>query len=117
MNKPKFNSNTHQLLKRLTQPILITAFATQTLLTGCASMDRKDESVETILGRESALIEKLKVERQSTEVQQGVSQSESLKKAELHLDLALDEMLKANEVMTSKILKQNTQEVMLERGQ
>lgn len=116
MQQTKFSNSTNNLLKR-TIPILITASLTiQVLLTGCASVNRKEETIDTILAKESALIEKVKLERAQPEVIQGVSQSESLKKAEAHLSLALDELLRANEVIQVKLLKQNGTEVQIERS-
>lgn len=111
MKQTNFLNSTDKFLKR-TIPILITAGLTmQVLLTGCASVNRKEETIDTILTKESALIEKVKLERAQPEVVQGVSQSESLKKSEAHLSLTLDELLKANEVIQLKLLKQNETEV------
>ena len=59
------------------------------MLTGCASVDRKEESIEDILGKENALIGKVQAERATPEVQQGVSKNASLKVPEDHLSLAL----------------------------
>jgi hypothetical protein len=115
MSKPKFNNETTKLLKHLSTALTIFTIIGQTTLTGCASIDHKDQSVEAILVKESALIEKVKAERSTVEVQQGVSQSESLVKAEAHLSLAFEEMLKANEAVMTKILKQNKEEVRNER--
>ena len=99
-------------------PLLVaTGLASQLLLTGCASVNAKDESIDTILTKESALIEKLKLERAQPEVSQGVSQNDELVKAEAHLGLALDELLKANEVIQMKLIKQNETEVHFERNQ
>ena len=116
MQQTKFLNNADKLLKR-TIPIFITAGLTiQVLLTGCASLNRKEETIDNILAKESALIEKVKFERTQPEVVQSVSQSESLKKAEAHLTLALDELLKANEVIQMKLIKQNETEVQIERS-
>jgi len=115
MEQQKFTNGTNQLFKR-TIPILITtAMTIQILLTGCASINRKEESIDTILTRENALIEKVKLERAQPEVTEAVSQSESLKKAEVHLSLALDELIKANEVVMMKLIKQDKKEVFVER--
>lgn len=61
------------------------------------------------------LIEKVKLERAQPEVSEAVLKSESLKKAEVHLLMALEELLKANEVVTKKLLNQSKKEVKLER--
>jgi hypothetical protein len=115
MEQQKFTNGTNQLFKR-TIPILITtAMTIQILLTGCASINRKEESIDSILSRENALIEKVKMERAQPEVTEAVSQSESLKRAEVHLSLALDELIKANEVVMMKLIKQSEKEVFIER--
>ena len=115
MNKHKIKSNAYQLLKHPTGTCLILALCTQTLITGCASFDRKEESIETILQKENVLIEKVKAERASAEVQHGVSQSESLKKAESHLIMALDGISRANETMTKRIIDENREEALIDR--
>lgn len=111
MHKPKFNNNTRYFLNQLPFLILMLALTIQVFLTGCASINRKEESVQTILQKENQLIEKLKAERGQPEIVQAVSTNEALKKAEAHLILGLDEMLKANEVIKTKILKQQPKEV------
>jgi hypothetical protein len=115
MEQQKFNTSTNQLLKR-TIPILITtAITIQILLTGCASVNRKVDSIDAILAKENVLIEKVKLERAQPEVIEAISKSDSLKKAEAHLNLALDELMKANEVVTMKIINQDNKEVFIER--
>lgn len=115
MEQRKFTNGTNQLFIR-TIPILITtAMTIQFLLTGCASINRKEDSIDAILAKENALIEKVKLERAQPEVIEAISKSESLKKAETHLILALDELLKANEVVTMKIINQDKKEVLIER--
>jgi hypothetical protein len=116
MQQTKFLNNTDKLLKR-TIPILITASLTlQVLLTGCASIDRKEETIDEILTKENVLLQKVKLERAQPAVSQAVLQSDSLKKAEAHLTLALDEIIKANEVVTLKLIKQDEKEVEIERS-
>jgi hypothetical protein len=116
MQQTQFINSTDKLLKR-TIPIIITAGLTlQVLLTGCASIDRKEETVHEILTKENVLLQKVKLERAQPEVSQAVLQSESLKKAEAHLALAIDEIIKANEVVTMKLMKQDEKEVEIERS-
>ena len=115
MNKHKFNNGTPQLLKLTILSTLTLSFALQIALTGCASIDRKEESIDAILGRENVLIEKVKLERAQPEVIEAVQQSDSLKKAEAHLSMALDELMKANEVVRMKLIKQTEKEVFIER--
>jgi hypothetical protein len=55
------------------------------------------------------------LERAQPEVIEAVSKSDCLKKAEAHLNLALEELLKANEVVTMKIINQDNKEVFIER--
>ena len=115
MEHQKFNTSTNQLLKR-TIPILITtAMTIQVLLTGCASINRKEDSIDAILAKENALIEKVKLERTQPEVSQAILQSDSLKKAEAHLNLALEELVKANEFVTMKLINQDKEEMNYER--
>lgn len=97
-------------------PFSIYIFAFSHLLTGCASIDRKEETVHEILTKENVLLQKVKLERAQPEVSQAVLQSESLKKAEAHLALAIDEIIKANEVVTMKLMKQDEKEVEIERS-
>lgn len=116
MKQPKFLYNTDRFLKRAIPLLTTAALTTQILLTGCASINRKEETIDSILAKENTLIEKVKLERAQPDVAQGVSQNESLKKAEAHLALALDELLKANEVIQMKLIKQNEMEVLIERS-
>lgn len=116
MQQTTFNNGTNDILKRLL-PLLITfGLTTQVLLTGCASVDRKEETIGEILTKESVLLQKVKLERAQPEVSDAVLQSDSLKKAEAHLSLALDEIIRANEVVTTKLMKQNEKEVEFERS-
>lgn len=115
MKQRKFTNGTNQLFKR-TIPILITtAMTIQFLLTGCASINRKEDSIDAILAKENALIEKVKLERAQPEVSEAVSKSDSLKKAEAHLIMALNELIQANEVVTMRLINQNKKEVFNER--
>lgn len=115
MHKGKFSISTNQVLKRITPATLILTLTVQIALTGCAGIDRKEETVEDILAQENVLIEKVQAERALPGVQQGVSQSESLQAPEVHLEVALEEIKKANEIVTQKIFKQNEREVNFER--
>ena len=115
MNKDKFTKGTPQFLKLPILSTLTLAFALQFALTGCASIDRQEESVDAILAKENVLIEKVKLERAQPQVSAAVQQSDSLMKAEAHLALALDEIMKANEVVTMKEMKQTEKEVFIER--
>ena len=76
MHKPKFNNNTRYFLNQLPFLILMLALTIQVFRTGCASSNRKEESVQTILQKENLLIEKLKTERGQPEVAQAVSENE-----------------------------------------
>lgn len=82
----------------------------QLLLVGCASVNTKEESISSILEKENELIEKLKVERAQPEIVKAIAGNENLKKAELHLALALDELTEANKTVNTKILKINKKE-------
>jgi hypothetical protein len=114
MNNNKFNTNTRLVLYRLKLPFLMFALVGQSILAGCASFDSKEESIEAILAKENTLIQKVRVERALPEVQQCILQSESLTKSESHLSLALEELLKANDVVTTKLMNQNKREVVFE---
>ncbi len=99
------------ILKRV--PIFLTTIGLigQFALTGCASVNQKEESIEAILEKENTLIEKIKLERAQPKVVEALAANESLQKAEVHLLLSLEEMIKANETISTKLLKQNTKEV------
>lgn len=111
MNNTKFNKHHKSLINQLLSIFLMLGFTAQMFLSGCASVNRKEGSIHTILQKENALIEKLKVERAQPEITQALEASDTLKKAEAHLSLSLDELLKANEVIRHKILKQQPKEV------
>ena len=111
MNKPKFIINATKVLRKLPLLLTFTALTGHTLLTGCASVSHKDESIDVVLRKENVLIEKLKAERAQPDIVQSVSENEALSKAEVHLGLGLEEILKANETIKTKILKQNKKEV------
>lgn len=111
MNKQTQKMNTTNLFNRLPLLFTLLALTIPTWLTACASMDRKEESVHSILQKENALIEKLQAERAQPEVAQGISENESLKKAEAHLALSLEELKEANKTIKTKILKANKEEV------
>lgn len=112
MNKAQHKNKTTEFLKRL--PLLLTiatALAGQSMLTACASVNRKEESIDAILQKENALIEKLQAERARPEIEQAISENDSLRKAEAHLALGFEELLNANKTVRKKILKTNKEEV------
>ena len=110
MNKPKFSNSTRKLLNQLPLIILMLALTLQMLLTGCASSPHRDDSIHAILAKENELIEKIKAERSEENLRQAIEQNELLKKSEAHLLMSLDEILNANKVVTTKIMKPNKQE-------
>ncbi len=99
------------VLKRIPLLLISVGIFGQFVLTGCASVNQKEESIESILAKENALIEKVKLERAQPQITEALSANESLQKAEVHLSLSLEEILKANETITIKLLKQNQKEV------
>lgn len=111
MHKPKNRNEAHDFIKRLPLLLILTASTTPLWLTACASINRKENSIHSILEKENALIEKLQAQRKQPEVAQAVSENESLKKAEAHLTLSLEELKEANETIKTKILKANKEEV------
>lgn len=111
MTTKGFSNDTNRFFHSIRSTTLLIALTAQFLLAGCASVETKDDSVRAILQKENALIERLQAERSQPEIERGVSENESLKKAEAHLSLALDELLNANKVIQSKILKPNQEEV------
>ena len=111
MNNSKFNQHNKHVINQQISTFLMIGLSLQIFLSGCASNYRKDESIHTILQKENALIEKIKMERAQPEITQAVEASDALKKAETHLNLSLDEMLKANEAIRHKILTQQPKEV------
>ena len=116
MKQTKFINATEQVLKRAGPILILGTMTLQILLTGCASINRKEETIDSILVRENVLIEKVKAERAQPEISQALASSEALKKAEGHLLMALDEIVRANEVVTRKLIKQNKEEVEIERS-
>jgi hypothetical protein len=110
MSKPKFSNSTRKLIIQLPLIILMLALTLQMLLTGCASSPHRDNSIKAILEEENELIEKIKAERSEETLRQVIEQNELLKKAESHLLMSLDEILNANKVVTTKIMKPNKQE-------
>ena len=115
MKQQKFTNETNQIFIRAIPVLITSALALQLLLTGCANINHREESIDTILAKENVLIEKVKLERAQPDVSKAVNQSESLRKAEGHLLMALDEILKANEVVTTKLTNQTKREVSVER--
>lgn len=111
MNKPKSRNATHDFLKRLPLLLVLLAPTMPIWFTACASVNRKEESIHSILEKENTLIEKLQAQRTQPEITQAVSENESLKKAEAHLALSLIELKEANETIKIKILKTTKQEV------
>lgn len=112
MKQTKIFYATNGFIKRLTPPLILLTMTSQVLLAGCASVNHREDSIESILKKENALIEKLRFERAQPDVSEAVLKSDSLKKAEAHLSTSLDELFRANEVIMSKILKQSNQEEM-----
>lgn len=111
MHNPKTTNDTHDFIKRLPLLLILITSTTPLWLTACASINRKEDSIQTILEKENALIEKLQAQRTQPEITQAVSENESLKKAEAHLALSLEELKEANETIKTKILKAKKEEV------
>ncbi len=110
MNTTKTKTSTRQLIPKLYFIITTVAITSQIFLTSCASAPHRDNSINAILQKENELLEKLKAERSSENLRQAVEQSETLKRAEMHLLISLDEILKANELVTSKLINSNKKE-------
>lgn len=111
MHKTRTGNGTHDFIKRLPLLLILLGSTTPLWITACASINRKEDSIHSILEKENALIERLQVQRAQPEIAQAVSESESLKKAEAHLALSLKELKGANEMIKTKILKMNKQGV------
>ena len=105
------NNGTISIFKRLPLLLLLMTSISPIWFTACASINRKDDSIHGILEKENVLIEKLQAERSQSEIAQAISENDSLKKAEAHLTLGLEELKNANKTIQSKILKQNKEEV------
>ncbi len=110
MNKTKTKISTRHLINQLPNLFITIAITTQILLTGCASSQYKGDAVHAVLKKENELIEKLKAERSEENLQEALNQSEPLRRAEAHLLMSLDEVLKGNEVGTTKLNNQNKEE-------
>lgn len=111
MNTKQNKNSTTEIFKRIPLLLILTTLTAPAWLTACASVNRKEESIHTILEKENVLLEKLQAERAQPEITQAVSENETLKKAEVHLALSLEELLQANKTIKSKILKQKQEEV------
>lgn len=110
MKQKTTKASTNKILKRLPLLLTLTALTIPTWLTACASINRKEEKIYAILQKENALIEKLQAERAQPEIAQALSENESLKKAEMHLALSLEELKEANKTIKTKFLKTNKEE-------
>ena len=115
MNNTNKKAKTNYFIKGGNLKTILYAMALSGIFAGCASMNQHEESIEDILGKENALIGKVQAERATPDVQQGVSQNATLKVPEDHLGLALQELLKANDVITMRLLYQNRKEVEFDR--
>lgn len=115
MHKQKFNNQTTTILKRLPLLLIIGGISSTNFLTGCASTNRRDDAIVTILEKENVLIEKVKAERAQPEIVAAISANAVLQKAEAHLSTSLDEIKKANDKVSKKIIKRNVKET--ENGQ
>jgi len=111
MNKTKTKISTRPLINPITKLIISLTVITQILLTGCASVQHRDDSIHAILKKENELIKKIKAERLEENLQRALNQSETLRRAEVHLSMSFDEILKANEVVITKLINQNKEEV------
>lgn len=110
-------NGTISIFKRLPLLIILLSSISPIWFTACASVNRKDDSIHAILEKENVLLEKLQAERAQPEVAQAISENESLKKAEAHLALGLEELMSANKAIQSKILKQTKEEVLYGKDQ
>lgn len=115
MKQQNFNNGPSKLFQQSIPTLISTVMTIHFLLIGCASTNRRDDSIDAILAKENALIAKVKLERVQPEVTDAIAKSDSLKKAEAHLNMALDELIQANEVVTMKLINQNKKEVLNER--
>lgn len=97
------NDNKHKA-----QIILLTIM---TLLSACATSGQKGSFAYTILKKETELIDKIKVERSGADFKTEIEKNESLKRAEVHLMMSLNEIQRANEIVTQKLINQNLTEV------
>ncbi len=89
MKQPNFNNATKPPFNRITSSLILIGFTSGFLLTGCTSMNSREDSIEAILAKENTVIEKLKMERAQPEISKAVQQNDNLKKAEAHLNHAI----------------------------
>lgn len=111
MKHQSTQNDTPSIFKRLPLLILLLSSTSPIWFTACASINRKDDSIHTILEKENALIERVQAQRAQPEIALAVSENEHLKKAEAHLSLSLQELKEANKTIKTKILKTNKEEV------
>ena len=88
---------------------LIAAFLASNILLGCATAKLSNRTVSSVLEKENVLIRKLKEERSQLQVVDAVQKDETLKLAEAHLFMALDELAKANSKVQSTFPNSSTE--------
>ena len=108
-HKPTQN-DTPSIFKRLPLLILLLSSISPFWFTACASINRKEDSIHSILEKENALIEKVQAQRAQPEIAVAIAENEDLKKAEAHLSLSLQELKEANKTIKTKILKTKKEE-------
>jgi hypothetical protein len=106
------NKTTKSTNQKFNKPILgITVVLFQLFNTGCATTATSDDAIRSVLIKENVLIEKLKLERRQPAVNQGLSQSETLKSSEEHLLTSLDEIYQANEMLANELFNKSQMEM------
>lgn len=88
---------------------IIAAILASNILLGCATTKLSNRTVSSVLEKENVLIRKLKEERSQPQVVDAVQKDETLKLAEAHLLMALDELAKANSKLQSTFLNSTTE--------
>lgn len=110
MNKNKTRISTRTLINKNKIKMPITLLTMLFLLPSCATHSHKESFAHTILRKENDLIEKIKAERSAEDFKTEIEKNENLRRAEVHLMMGLNEMQKANEIVTKKLINQNQEE-------
>lgn len=110
MNKSKNQIQQNKQKSFTTSVTLLTTMILLTLQIGCASNASKDNSTEAVLKKESALIEKIKLERAQASIAAAVEQNVILKTSEAHLLEGLNALKESNNVLQMRFENQSRKE-------
>ena len=103
MEQPSFNEPPKSKLKKATLSQSILLIATQIMATACSIAPTREETIQAVLRKENALIQKIKEERGHEKIRLEIARCEVLKGPEFHLTESLDEIMNGNEVIINQL--------------